>query len=110
MKKLCKQCQKEFEAVRSDAKFCSPSCKAIFNRDNKDKPYILTGNTLYGRNEVMFRDEQGGITNSLGAFFRTRPEPENETDIPSKDDKCGYTRENGTYYLIDAVGKICDKM
>jgi len=35
--KTCKQCNKEFEEKRSDAKFCSPSCKAKFWNENSGK-------------------------------------------------------------------------
>lgn len=33
----CRQCHKEFEAVRSTAKFCSASCRVAFSRGKIDK-------------------------------------------------------------------------
>lgn len=45
----CIQCTKEFEAPRSDAKFCSPKCRVASNRGTeaveaiKDHPEVLDG-------------------------------------------------------------------
>jgi hypothetical protein len=100
----CKQCQKEFEPKRKDAQFCSPSCRALFNRKSKDKPYSYTGEKLYGRKEVIFKAEETGTINSLGASWKTRPESDNETDKPDPDNRNIYTDSNNNEYLIDATG------
>lgn len=45
----CIQCTKEFDAPRSDAKFCSPKCRVASNRGAeaveaiKDHPEVLDG-------------------------------------------------------------------
>ena len=42
MIKKCIQCEKEFEAVRSDAKFCGATCKMAYKR-SKDEPKNVIG-------------------------------------------------------------------
>lgn len=42
MKKKCNNCDSEFEAKRSSAKFCSDTCKTLFNRKQNEKPISLS--------------------------------------------------------------------
>ena len=101
----CLNCGEEFEAERTDAKFCSTNCRATFSRKSKDKPYSLVEGKVYGRQAVSYGEE----SNSLGAKWNTRPEPENPEDIPDKDNRGNYYRKDGSEYIIDAVGSIVNR-
>lgn len=134
----CINCNQEFKSKREDARFCSDRCRKAHARiisDNKsdiisdkqeiksdkqpdiisdtiisDKPYkIIKGQTVYHRQAVQFPDEEQGTTNSQGATWTTRPEPEHATDTPDKDNRGVYKRKNKSTYLIDAVGSIIER-
>ena len=72
---------------------------------NPNKYTVVKGKKVYGRRAVIYEHEKNGITNSLGAVWKMRPEPENPDDIPDEDNRCIYTRRDGSRYLIDALGK-----
>lgn len=61
---LCKQCGKEFEASRSDAKFCSPICKLRFNRDTDkvDTDKSDTDKQVDDTDKVITSDTDKSIT------------------------------------------------
>ena len=105
----CINCNKTFQSERKTAKYCCNSCKTAYSRRSKeeDLPYsIVPGKKVYHRQAVIFKDEEEGVKNSLGAEWTTRPEPENPTDVPNKDNQCIYTRANGSRYIIDASGEV----
>ena len=106
----CVNCNKTFQG-RTDAKFCSANCRVAYSRANKEalsaleeKPYRVVEGKVYGRRAVIYKDEEQGVVNSQGATWATRPEPDNPTDTPDKDNRGSYFKD-GEKYQIDAVGE-----
>lgn len=133
----CLNCNAEFKSQREGAKFCSAKCRLQYHRkaeielsvsNETDKPnetdklsvsskpietdkmvYTLVENeTVYQRPAVIYLAEKDGVKNSQGAEWKTRPEPEKPDDKPNKDSRCLFKRKNGSEYLIDCLGNICE--
>lgn len=61
--------------------------------------YLSTpGEKVYGRQAVTFSKD----------VFGSRPMPDNDTDHPSLDNRCKYTRLDGSEYIIDSSGNTFD--
>ncbi|MBW1973785.1 MAG: hypothetical protein JRI44_13265 [Deltaproteobacteria bacterium] len=61
---------------------------------------------VYGRRAVIYPDERKSVTNSFGANWITRPEPEIKRDKPDPTSRCYYKRADKTSYWISATGEI----
>lgn len=61
---------------------------------------IIPDIKVYGRPAVVYTPDT----------YATRPEPDNPTDIPCPDNRCAYTRLDGTKYMIDACGQSFDRI
>ena len=123
----CLNCGKNIVGS-AQKKFCDDSCRKAFarkmlrivgqenyaklkNSDRLEKitpgyPYKVIDKTVYNRRAVIYPHEENGVINSLGATWKTRPEPENSDDIPDKDNRCIYKRKDGSRYLIDVLGNF----
>jgi len=69
----CRHCDKEFEAKRGTAKFCSTSCRVMYNRKNK-KPKIseaVIENEIFGALEEM-KELRKQIASDLLLFGQPR--------------------------------------
>jgi hypothetical protein len=90
--KKCEQCNKDFEANRETARFCSSKCKLAYHRNkvsvsNNDKVSVSSENKVsvssekvHGREAVSYGKE----VNEFGMEWTTRPNPDDETDVPVK--------------------------
>lgn len=67
---------------------------------------ILENEKCYGRNAVIYEHEKGGVMNSEGTRWVTRPEPMKPSDIPDPENRCVYRNEEKEEYGFDTTGKI----
>jgi predicted nucleic acid-binding Zn ribbon protein len=58
-KKACMVCGKKFPAVRSDARFCGPTCRQWASRSRRGKVYTCYGDTssFKGRLNALFNSK-----------------------------------------------------
>ncbi len=104
----CKQCEIEFKAKRISSKYCSNKCKLAYHRSKKlivssDKKVIVSYEILkdkqvYKRQAVNYKDDKYG----------SRPMPDNKEDKPDKQNRCIYTRQDKTMYIVDVSGISID--
>ena len=79
IKKTCIHCGAEFEAKRSDAKFCSDKCRMAHKRNNRHdkicpvcgKHFIGTSNMKYCSHECYLLNRKINIREKNAFFFKS---------------------------------------
>ena len=115
----CIQCLKEFKAKRITAKFCSDKCKLAYHRkevsvSNSVKPVIVSDDISVSKDSVSYsilKDKKvykRQAVNYKDDKYSSRPQPDNITDKPDKQNRCIYQRTDKTSYVIDATGISID--
>jgi len=121
----CQYSRCDIELDNPKANTCCDAHRKAWKRENPDKQPTRTVNNpdntplpgqpikpqpvdytiildvkAYGRPAVAYKPDT----------YATRPEPDNPTDIPCPDNRCAYTRRDGTKYMIDACGQSFDRI
>jgi len=114
MKKNCKQCGKEFEAVRSSAEYCGVNCRMAFSRSVTENPVIavtnnsVTSDSVTSVTPTTTPEVTLKITSPNGFYFGQVVTNRSISGIALPDRTVGYCKKCNTE--LKREGKLWDIM
>jgi hypothetical protein len=103
----CEQCGTEYEQKRSTSKYCGSKCRKLaFQAKGEVSVPVLSVPSEYETIENAKVYGRQAVKYAIAEPWDLRPEPLNPDDKPTPNNRCYYTRQDGTAYMFDCTGQV----